>query len=218
MIETAEVVAERYGVGRERQDEYALESQRRTAAAQQAGKFKDEIVPLATKMKKVDKATGQESIVEYTVDHDECNRPDTTLEGLQVAEARVRGRHEDQGRQIHHGRQRLAVLRRRVGLRGDGFGQVARSSKASSRSASSAASRSRLRARRDGHRPGVRRAAPARAPRPESRRHRSVGIERGVREPGALLRRQARHSARQAERRTAARFPSAILTACRARA
>jgi acetyl-CoA C-acetyltransferase len=83
MIETAEVVAERYKVSRERQDEYALESQRRTAAAQQALKFADEIVPLKTKMKKTDKATGQESIVDVTVDHDECNRPDTTLEGLQ---------------------------------------------------------------------------------------------------------------------------------------
>jgi acetyl-CoA C-acetyltransferase len=83
MIETAEVVAERYGIGRERQDEYALESQRRTAAAQQGRKFDDEIVPLKTKMKKVDKATGAESIVDYTVDRDECNRPDTTLEGLQ---------------------------------------------------------------------------------------------------------------------------------------
>jgi acetyl-CoA C-acetyltransferase len=84
MIETAEIVAERYGVSRERQDAYALESQRRTAAAQQAGRFKDEIVPLKTKMKKVDKATGTESIVEVTVDHDECNRPDTTLEGLRA--------------------------------------------------------------------------------------------------------------------------------------
>ncbi len=82
MIETAEVVADRYKVSRERQDQYALESQRRTAAAQQAGKFKDEIVPLKTKMKVVDKASGQESIVETTVDRDECNRPDTTYEGL----------------------------------------------------------------------------------------------------------------------------------------
>jgi acetyl-CoA C-acetyltransferase len=82
MIETAEIVSERYGVSRDRQDEYALESQRRTAAAQQAGKFKDEIVPLETKMKKVDKATGAESVVPTTVTHDECNRPDTTLEGL----------------------------------------------------------------------------------------------------------------------------------------
>jgi acetyl-CoA C-acetyltransferase len=82
MIETAEVVAERYHISRERQDAYALESQRRTAAAQQANNFKDEIVPLRTKMKKVDKGTGAESIVDTTVDRDECNRPDTTLEGL----------------------------------------------------------------------------------------------------------------------------------------
>ena len=82
MIETAEIVAERYKVSRERQDHYALESQKRTAAAQQAGRFKDEIVPLPTKMKKVDKASGQESVVDVTVDRDECNRPDTTYEGL----------------------------------------------------------------------------------------------------------------------------------------
>ena len=82
MIETAEIVAERYGVSRERQDQYALQSQQRTAAAQAAGKYSDEIVPLATKMKKIDKATGAESMVDATVDRDECNRPDTTLEGL----------------------------------------------------------------------------------------------------------------------------------------
>jgi acetyl-CoA C-acetyltransferase len=82
MIETAEIVAERYAVSREAQDRYALESQRRTAAAQQAGRFTEEIVPLAVKMKKLDKATGQESVVDTTVDRDECNRPDTTYEGL----------------------------------------------------------------------------------------------------------------------------------------
>jgi acetyl-CoA C-acetyltransferase len=82
MIDTADIVAERYGVSREYQDEYSLESQRRMAAAQQAGKFKDEIVPMATKMKVVNKETKEESIVDYTVDRDECNRPDTTLEGL----------------------------------------------------------------------------------------------------------------------------------------
>jgi acetyl-CoA C-acetyltransferase len=82
MIETAEIVAERYKVSREVQDRYALESQRRTAAAQQAGRFAEEIVPLAVKMKKLDKATGQESIVDTIVDRDECNRPDTTYEGL----------------------------------------------------------------------------------------------------------------------------------------
>ncbi|HJT42274.1 MAG TPA: acetyl-CoA C-acyltransferase [Rhizomicrobium sp.] len=82
MIETAEIVAERYGVSRERQDQYALQSQQRTAAAQASGRYKDEIVALAAKMKKVDKTTGAESMAEVTVDRDECNRPDTSLEGL----------------------------------------------------------------------------------------------------------------------------------------
>lgn len=91
MIETAEVVSARYNVPRDRQDQYALESQRRTAAAQQAQKFKDEIVPMPTKMKKVDRATGTETIVDYVVDRDECNRPDTTLEGLQALQPVFRG-------------------------------------------------------------------------------------------------------------------------------
>jgi len=82
MIDTADVVAARYKLSREYQDEYSLESQRRMAAAQQAGKFRDEIVPMTTKMKQVNKQTGEETIVDYVVDRDECNRPDTTLEGL----------------------------------------------------------------------------------------------------------------------------------------
>ena len=82
MIDTADIVAERYKVSREYQDEYSLESQRRMAAAQQAGKFADEIVPMKTKMKQVNKETKEETIVDYTVDRDECYRPDTTLEGL----------------------------------------------------------------------------------------------------------------------------------------
>jgi acetyl-CoA C-acetyltransferase len=83
MIDTADVVAERYKVSREAQDAFSFESQMRMAAAQQAGKFKDEIVPMQTKMKKVNRETGEETIVDYVVDRDECNRPDTTLEGLQ---------------------------------------------------------------------------------------------------------------------------------------
>ena len=82
MVETADIVAQRYGVSREAQDQYALQSQQRTAAAQQNGLFKDEIVPMPTKMKLVDKATGQESVVDYVVERDECNRPGTTLEAL----------------------------------------------------------------------------------------------------------------------------------------
>jgi acetyl-CoA C-acetyltransferase len=82
MIDTADIVAERYKVSREAQDEFSLESQRRMAAAQQAGKFRDEIVPMQTKMKMVNKDTKEETIVDYVVDRDECNRPDTTYEGL----------------------------------------------------------------------------------------------------------------------------------------
>jgi len=90
MIDTADTVAARYNVSREYQDEYSLESQRRMAAAQQAGKFKDEIVPMATKMKVVNKETKEESFVDYVVNRDECNRPDTTLAGL-AALTPVRG-------------------------------------------------------------------------------------------------------------------------------
>lgn len=82
MIETADIVAKRYDISREYQDEYSLQSQQRTAAAQQAGLFDDEIVPMKTKMKVIDKETGEESVVECTVDKDECNRPTTSLEGL----------------------------------------------------------------------------------------------------------------------------------------
>jgi acetyl-CoA C-acetyltransferase len=82
MIDTADIVAERYKISREAQDAYSLESQRRMAAAQQAGRFKDEIVPMNTRMKVVDKETKAESVVDYVVDRDECNRPDTTMEGL----------------------------------------------------------------------------------------------------------------------------------------
>ena len=82
MIETAEIVADRYGVSREAQDEYALQSQRRTAEAQVEGRFDAEIVPMTTTMQVVDKATGQASTKEVTLSKDEGNRPDTTLEGL----------------------------------------------------------------------------------------------------------------------------------------
>jgi len=82
MIETAEVVADRYGVSREDQDVYALQSQQRTHEAQQAGKFDDEIVPFPSVMKFKNKETGDVSDVETTLEKDEGNRPQTTLEGL----------------------------------------------------------------------------------------------------------------------------------------
>jgi acetyl-CoA C-acetyltransferase len=82
MIDTAEVVAKRYNISRETQDEYALESQRRTAAAQQAERFKAEIVPLATVKQMADKDSGRTWTEAVTLAQDEGNRPDTTLDGL----------------------------------------------------------------------------------------------------------------------------------------
>ena len=90
MLDTAETVAKRYGISRERQDEYSLESQRRTASAQQGGKFNDELAPITTKMGVADKATGEVSFKEITLSKDEGPRPDTTAEGLASLKA-VRG-------------------------------------------------------------------------------------------------------------------------------
>ena len=83
MLQTAETVAKRYNISREVQDEYAYQSQMRTAAAQAAGKFDDEIVPVTTTMNVMDKETKEVSQREFTLTKDEGNRPETTLEGLQ---------------------------------------------------------------------------------------------------------------------------------------
>lgn len=83
MLETSEIVAARYDIPRAAQDGYALQSQQRTAAAQQAGKFDDEIVPLVTVMKVQDRETREIGDVDITLDKDDGNRPSTTLEGLQ---------------------------------------------------------------------------------------------------------------------------------------
>ena len=82
MIDTAEVVAGRYGISREAQDEYALQSQQRTAAAQEAGRFDDEIVPMASSKGVMDKETGEISFVDVELGKDEGNRPSTSSEGL----------------------------------------------------------------------------------------------------------------------------------------
>ena len=82
MIETADIVAERYSISREAQDIFAAESQRRTAAAQAAGRFRDEIIACRIKMAVTDKATGEISHHKVTIDRDMCNRPDTTVKAL----------------------------------------------------------------------------------------------------------------------------------------
>jgi acetyl-CoA C-acetyltransferase len=82
MIDTADLVARRYQITRDRQDEFACESQRRTAAAQEAGRFDAEIVPLPSTKNAVDKSSGEASRADVCLTADEGNRPDTTLEGL----------------------------------------------------------------------------------------------------------------------------------------
>ena len=91
MLQTAEVVAKKYKVSREMQDDYALSSQMRTAAAQEAGLFDDEIVPVTATQKLVDKETKEESFKETTLSKDEGNRPQTTLESLQGLKAVIDG-------------------------------------------------------------------------------------------------------------------------------
>ncbi|MEM8653754.1 MAG: acetyl-CoA C-acyltransferase, partial [Pseudomonadota bacterium] len=104
MLETAETVAARYGVSREAQDRYAVQSQARTAAAQEAGKFDDEIVPLTTVMKFQDKDTKAVSEHEVTLDKDEGNRPGTTYENVAgLKPVFANGIHVEQGAYITAG-------------------------------------------------------------------------------------------------------------------
>jgi len=91
MLQTAEYVAKRYDIPRERQDEYGVRSQLRAAKARAEGKFKDEIVPITTKMKVVDKNTGQEAMKEVTAAEDEGIRPDTTLQGVSQIKPAIEG-------------------------------------------------------------------------------------------------------------------------------
>lgn len=91
MLMTAEVVARKYGISREAQDQYSLQSQQRTAQAQAAGRFNQEIVPITAEMAVADKATGAISYKSVTLDRDEGNRPETTLEGLQSLKPVIEG-------------------------------------------------------------------------------------------------------------------------------
>lgn len=91
MLQTAEVVANRYGISRDEQDEYGYQSQMRTAAAQQAGKFDDEIVPVTATKVVVNKETKEQSLEEVTLTKDEGNRAETTLEGLQGLKPVIEG-------------------------------------------------------------------------------------------------------------------------------
>jgi len=91
MLQTAEYVAAKYGISREQQDQYGVRSQQRAAAAREAGRFNDEIAPMTTTMKVVDKATGAESTKEVTVSQDEGIRADTTYEGVAKIKPAIEG-------------------------------------------------------------------------------------------------------------------------------
>src|SRR5258708_21631219 len=92
MLQTAEYVAKRYEIPREKQDEYGVQSQQRAAKARAEGRFKDEIAPITTKMKVVDKNTGQETMKEGTASEDEGIRPDTTLQRVSQIKPAIEGR------------------------------------------------------------------------------------------------------------------------------
>src|SRR5205814_3070 len=91
MLQTAEYVARRYEIPREKQDEYGVQSQQRAAKARAEGKFKDEIAPITTKMKVVDKASGHETLKEVTASEDEGIRADTTYEGVSQIKPAIEG-------------------------------------------------------------------------------------------------------------------------------
>jgi acetyl-CoA C-acetyltransferase len=91
MLQTAEYVSKKYGISREDQDRYGAESQQRAGKSRAEGKFKDEIVPITTKMKVVDKATGTETLKEVTAEHDEGIRADTTYEGVSQIKPAIEG-------------------------------------------------------------------------------------------------------------------------------
>ena len=91
MLQTAEYVARRYGISREKQDEFGVQSQQRAAKARAEGKFKDEIVPITTKMKVVDKNTGHDTVREVTASEDEGIRPDTNYEGVSQIKPAIEG-------------------------------------------------------------------------------------------------------------------------------
>jgi acetyl-CoA C-acetyltransferase len=91
MLQTAEYVARRYEIPREKQDEFGVQSQQRAAKARAEGKFKDEIVPITTKMKVVDKNTGHETMKEVTASEDEGIRPDTNYEGVSQIKPAIEG-------------------------------------------------------------------------------------------------------------------------------
>lgn len=173
MGQTAEIVARRYGITREAQDAYALQSQQRMARAQADGLFADEIVPMTTRYAVEDKASGEKQVLDGVVDRDDCNRP-TPPSKAWPAEAGVR-----RGR-FGHRRQRLATLRRRLDDPADEPGESAGAGPGAE-GLFPWLHRGRLRAGRNGHRSGVLGAEAAQGEGAEDRRHRSLGTQRSLR-------------------------------------
>ena len=194
MIGTAEIVGRRYGISRERQDAYALQSQQRTAAAQAAGKFDDEIIPVTATMLVKDKATGETSKKEVTLTKDEGNRADTTLEGLQSLQPVVGPDGmitAGNASQLSDGASACVIME--AGLAAE------RGLKPLGRYIGMAAAGTEPDEMGIG--PIYRGAETARPVRPHGRRYRPVGAERSLRRPGALHPGRARHPRRQDERR-----------------
>ena len=186
MIETAEIVAERYGITRAAQDEYSLQSQQRTAAAQKAGLFDDEIVPLTANKLLFDKEGKPNGHEQVSADRDECNRPSTTLEGLQgLAPVWKDGQWIKQGQHITAGNASqfsdgaaacLLMSRSEADRRG------LKATRYLSRNR-----RGRLQTGRNGHWPGVCDSQVAQPLQPQGRGYRPVGNQRSVCQPGAVL-------------------------------
>ncbi len=180
MIDTADVVAERYGITRAAQDALSLQSQQRTAAAQEAGRFDAEIAPITVTKAVKDKETGEVSEVEVTLSQDECNRPSTTLDALEKLEpVKGAGKYITAGNasQLSDGAAALVMMEageaEKAGLtplgRFRGFAVAG------------------CEPDEMGIGPVYRHPAPARTSRPQGRGHRPLGAERGLRLAGALL-------------------------------
>ena len=167
MLQTAENVATRYGISRERQDAYGVQSQQRAAAAAAAGRFNDEIVPMTVTMGVADAASSRLFTKEVTIAADEGIRADTTLEGVAKIKPALPGGVIAAGNasQFSDGASACVVMDAEVAV-------------AQGPAAARHLSRlrgGRLRARRDGHRPGVRGAQAAGAHRQEDRRTSTCG-------------------------------------------
>ncbi len=179
MLNTAEVVAKRYGISREKQDEFGLESQRRTAAGLQGERFKEEIAPMTTKMAVVDKNTKEVSYKDITISQDEGPRPETTAEGLASLKPVIEGGCITAGNasQLSDGASAQVVMSDKLaakkGLKPLGIfrGFVAAGCEPDEMGIGPVFAIPRLLQRHG----------------PEDRRYRYLGIERGVRGAGALL-------------------------------